>query len=267
MTSAARQSENGKTINVLIVDDEPLACRRLLKLCRNRPEIKSVDVAYSGDEAIDKVKQNTPDLLLLDIDMPDISGMEVADRCRSFEQPPQIVFTTAHSKYAAQAFRLKATDYLLKPVKAPLLLEALQRVLSVSSANDHSDNRESGEPDFVDHIWVRDGKGSIQIRFIDIERIEAEGDYMRLCLPGRSYLFHDALHALERKLPGNMFVRIHRSAMVRIDLIRDIRRDGRRSYLILTDKREMPIGPNYMKSVTQAFNQEGGLGLSDTVTE
>ena len=232
-------------LNILVVDDEPLACRRLQVLCRRIDSIAHVAIAASGVAALQYIHDNLPDIVLLDIDMPDISGVEIAGRCQQMEGAPKVIFTTAHSRYAVQAFRLEAVDYLLKPVKEALLIEALARA-------GRKLQRENRKP-LPDHsLWVRDGETSLQIRSADIERIEADRDYMRLCLPGCSYLIHESMQSLAKKLPSDMFVRVHRSAMVRRNMIDEVRRKGRRQYVVLVDGSHIPIGPRYADAVITA---------------
>lgn len=231
-------AQNWPNLNILIVDDEPLASNRLRALCHRIGVSGSLRTADSGKAAMANIADKCPDVILLDIDMPGLSGIDIAHHCRQLEQSPHIVFTTAHSGYAVQAFRLDATDYLLKPVKQTLLQEALERVISKRRAD--------GTEIAGDHsLWVRDGSTSLQIRSADIERIEAERDYMRLCLPGRSYLIHEPMQSLVNKLPAEIFVRVHRSAIVRRDLIKDIRRKGRRRYVVLKTGDEITVGPRY----------------------
>ncbi|MEP3226747.1 MAG: LytTR family DNA-binding domain-containing protein [Parasphingorhabdus sp.] len=234
--------------NVLIVDDEPLARTRIQSLCGRLPNVNHIDLAGGGREALDIVARDRPEIMLLDIDMPDLSGMEVADQCRQFSQPPEIIFTTAHSKYAADAFRFNAADYLLKPVKECELIEAFDRVSLKRQM--HSGRRAKAEH----RIWVQDGRGTVQISSADIEWIAADRDYMRLCLADRNYMVHEAMQSLLERLPPAMFLRIHRSAAVRRDFIRDIRRRGRRKYVILQDDTELTIGPSYVPTVMGAIS-------------
>ncbi|VAW04681.1 hypothetical protein MNBD_ALPHA04-776 [hydrothermal vent metagenome] len=230
-----------KKLNILIVDDEPLARNRLQTLCNQMECVNHVDMASGGVEALALIEETVPNILLLDVDMPDITGMDVANHCREMESPPEIIFTTAHSKYAVQAFRLEATDYLLKPVKQALLKEALGRVIAKPGAKSSS----------VDHrLWVQDGAGAIQIRTADIERIEADRDYMRICLEGRSYLVHEPMGSLIARLPKDMFIRIHRSTAIRANFIKEIRRERRRQFVVLKNGCSYSIGPSYVPLVT-----------------
>lgn len=235
-------------LNILIVDDEPLACSRIKSLCGEMDNINHIDVAGGGKEALDMIAQNCPEIVLLDIDMPDLSGMKVAERCKQLENAPEIIFTTAHSRYAVEAFRLDATDYLLKPVKVGQLKEAFGRVAEkrqVDSTGEHSE---------ADHrLWVQDGIGAVHIRTADIKWVAADRDYMRLCLLDRSYLVHESMQSLLDRLPTGMFIRIHRSTSVRRDFIRDIYRRGRRKFVVLEDDTKLAIGPSYIKAVMDIF--------------
>lgn len=277
MMPGAALSNILQPIHVLIVDDEPLARRRLSALCERIPGIGQTDTASGGQAAWDKIIRNCPDLLLLDVDMPGLSGLELANRCRSeanrLTVVPEIVFTTAHSRYAAQSYRLDAADYLLKPVKQGLLSEAVQKVEARRSALETGMNVQSQMMSSDSYLWVQDNEGSIRIRCCDIQYVRAERDYMRLCLQDHSYLVHEPLHVLQSRLPSDIFLRIHRSAVVRKDVVRDIRRDKRRIYAILQDGTELPVGPSYVSVLGTNIRtsrhdaQAGGSGLSDTVRE
>ncbi|HEY9091783.1 response regulator transcription factor [Parasphingorhabdus sp.] len=248
----------GRKLNILIVDDEPLARRRIEALCDRMEIVERINIASDGQEALDSIVKNYPDVVLLDINMPDMSGMVVARQCKNLHlnsgaseaAPPEIIFTTAYSQYAVEAFRVDAANYLLKPVKEDLLREAFERVLQRR-------DRGEGARKITDNqwLWAQDGQSSVQIRILDIGWITAEGDYMRLCLPERSYLVHDAMQSLLERLPGGMFIRIHRSAAVRRDLLRDIRRKGRRNFIVMDDGTQLTIGPSYLDSVLRESNR------------
>lgn len=246
-------------IDTLIVDDEPLARNRLKILCDRLSGVSRVRTASSGIDALSAVESEVPDLILLDVDMPDISGIEVAEKCHLLQKKPEIIFTTAHSKYAVRAFRLRATDFLLKPVKQALLSEAMERV-SERLARLRADSDGPQEK----FLWVKDGEGSVQIRCSNIRYIVAEQDYMRLCLADRSYLICETMHSLAKGLPQDLFVRIHRSTIVRKDFIKETRRLGRRRYVVLKDGTDLTIGASY---ADQFFSQAGGFGLLETVSE
>lgn len=237
-----------RKLDILIVDDEPLARRRIKSLCNRMTNINSVNMASGGREALDIIAQNCPQIMLLDIDMPDLSGMEVAKICQQLATAPEIIFTTAHDRYAVDAFRIAATDYLLKPVKEELLREAVGRVLQKQQTG-HAGSSLAG-----DHrLWVQDGDSAVQISSADIGWIAADRDYMRLCMPDRSYLLHESMQSLLERLPAGLFVRIHRSAAVNQNFVRDIRRKGRRKYLVMQDGTELTIGPSFVKAAMGAL--------------
>ena len=234
----------GQKLKILIVDDEPLARNRLRALCDRYEHVGQIFVAEGGEDALTQIEALKPHAILLDVDMPDLSGMDVANICRGMDTVPDIVFTTAHSGYAVDAFRLDATDYLLKPIKMPLLVEALDKVLA------RMKSRDARTDEHIDcRLWVRDGESSIQIQAMDIERIEAERDYMRLCLPGRNLLLYGSMHSLQEKLPEEMFIRVHRSMIIRRDIIQEVRRKGRRHYAVLADDSKVAVGPLYLDDV------------------
>jgi len=247
------------TIDTLIVDDEPLARNRLRNLCSRLENISGIRVACDGREAIQAIDQAIPDLILLDVDMPDISGIDVAEYCQFHGKNAEIVFTTAHSKYAVRAFRLQATDFLLKPVKQSLLAEAVDRV---SERLGRYESDAVPPEDF--YLWVKEGNGSLQVRCADIEYVVADRDYMRLCLKENSYLVHGSMQSLIDKLPKNMFARIHRSTLVRKDFVQEVRRSGRRTYALLKNGTDLTIGASYTNGLQV---QAGGFGLLETVSE
>ncbi|MEP2990400.1 MAG: LytTR family DNA-binding domain-containing protein [Parasphingorhabdus sp.] len=233
---------DGIGISTLIVDDEPLARNRLKTLCSRLSDISHIRLASNGLEALRAIEVEIPDVILLDVDMPDISGIEVAEKCKLQEKKPEIIFTTAHSKYAVRAFRLHAADFLLKPVKESLLSEAVERVIEKLGKTEAIN---FGEVPKDAVLWVKDGEGSLQIRCSDIDHIVAEQDYMRLCLLDRSFLIHGTMQSLVKLLPQDMFVRIHRSTMVRRDCIKEIRRSGRRKYIVLQNGTDLTIGASF----------------------
>jgi len=199
-----------------------------------------MELADGGRQAVEKIERLQPDIILLDVDMPDLSGLQVSEYCDGLGWAPEIIFTTAHTKYAVQAFRLEVTDYLLKPVKEALLRKAVERAIG-NIARHRRDN----DAEVPGSLWVQDRTGALQLNIPDIEWVEAERDYMRLYLRGHSYLLHQSMRSLESQLPDRLFVRVHRSTIVRRDCISEVRRKGRRRFVILQDGSELSIGPRY----------------------
>lgn len=205
-------------LRTLIVDDEPLAVERMQLLCANQPELELVGTASDGAAALRVIDALTPDLILLDIAMPEMSGIDVVRRLATQQMvlPPAIIFVTAFEQFALEAFDLSATDYLLKPVAPERLSRAIERVIERRGQYAGPATPASS---FTDEFWVPHRSELVRIAARDIERIDAERDYMRLHLDGRSFLLHETISALEARLDPSLFIRLHRSVIVRRDRI------------------------------------------------
>ncbi len=235
--------ESSKPVRILIVDDEPLAIERLQVLCAREPLIDLVGTASDGNAALRLTEALEPDALLLDISMPELDGMGVARALGSAKHRPAVVFVTAFDSFAVEAFNLAAVDYLLKPVAPDRLKRAIERVAERRGA------AESGIPasSYVQEFWVPHRSELIRVAAQDIERIDAERDYMRLHVGQRSYLLHQTISALEERLDPERFIRLHRSTIVRRDRIRGLKHDGGGVWSAdLGDGEEVRIGRTYL---------------------
>lgn len=214
-------------LNTLIVDDEPLAIERLQLLCARQEHINLVGTASDGEAAIRLAHQLEPDLLLLDIAMPGMDGLEVAKKLSELEKSPAIIFVTAFDKFAVEAFGVAAIDYLLKPVEAERLSIAIARVLERTTDQIAAPTENSP---WAEEFWVPYKSELRRIAASEINRIEAERDYMRLHVGseqgGSSYLLHQTITGLEGRLNPEHFIRLHRSHLVRRDWIGGLRHDG-----------------------------------------
>ena len=209
-------------LRTLIVDDEPLAIERMRLLCAAVPEVHLVGVAGSGVQAIEMAQSLCPDLIFLDIAMPEIDGMEVAraicDHPRSAGKiAPSIIFVTAFDGFAVDAFDVSATDYILKPVAQDRLARAIERVCE--RRMHHAENETPIVHEHAREFWVPHRSELIRIAAETIDRIDAERDYMRLHIGEKSYLLNQTITGLEGKLDPAMFIRLHRSVIVRRDRI------------------------------------------------
>ncbi|NJC34633.1 two-component system response regulator AlgR [Sphingomonas jejuensis] len=214
-------------LRTLIADDEPLAVERLQLLCAREPQIEVVGTAVDGDAALRLVGALSPDLLLLDISMPQRDGIDVARSLAGLERAPAIIFVTAYDNFAVEAFDLAAIDYLLKPVAPDRLARAVQRV--VERRAEASGDQAAPAPaasGYAEEFWVPHRSQVIRIGVADIDRIDAERDYMRLHVGDRSFLLHQTISALEARLDPAFFIRVHRSTIVRRDRIVALRHDG-----------------------------------------
>jgi len=245
------------TLATLIVDDEPLAIERLQLLCAAVPGIALVGTASDGASALRLAAALRPDLILLDIAMPEVDGITVARRVGEAARSsggvaPAIIFVTAFDGFAVEAFDLAAVDYLLKPVAPDRLSRAVARVSERRGAHRAEaprpdPSRPIDGPEFAQEFWVPHRSELVRIAATDIQRIDAERDYMRLSLGERSFLLHQTITALEARLDPEMFVRLHRSTIVRRDRIQRLRHDGLGVwYAMLVDDAEVRIGRTYL---------------------
>lgn len=243
-------------LRTLIVDDEPLAVERLQILCEEQRDIEVVATAGDGVEALRVAKELKPDLLFLDIGMPRMDGINAARALALLEKKPAIIFVTAFDNFAVEAFDLDVIDYVLKPVSE----ERLGRAIARAKAGDVSalPTPAVGEPapapatedGYASEFWVSHRSELIRVATVDIERVEAERDYMRLHTGGRSYLLHQTISTLEQRLNPEQFQRIHRSHIVRRDLITGLRHEGGGVWhALLSGDMSMRIGRKYLSDV------------------
>jgi two-component system, LytTR family, response regulator AlgR len=234
----------GSAIRTLIIDDEPLAVERLQILCADLPQVHLVGSANDAAAAQRMVAALAPELLLLDIAMPGMTGIELAKQLAALPNPPMIVFVTAFDAFAVAAFDIAAVDYLLKPIDLDRLARAVCRADARRIAP-----VEAPSP-WTEEFWVPHRGDIIRIAAADIERIEAERDYMRLHMGERSYLIHQTIVALERRLDPVRFIRIHRSTIVRRDCVARLRRDASGGWAaMLADGTLVAIGRTYLDAV------------------
>jgi two-component system response regulator AlgR len=232
------------TLSTLIVDDEPLAVERMQLMCASQPSIRLIGTANDGGTALRLIEALSPDLILLDIAMPEVDGIEVANQIAARGGAmPAIIFVTAFDRFAIEAFDLEAVDYLLKPVSADRLTRAIERVVERRSGKVPA----PAKNDYTHEFWVPYRSELIRIAAADIERIDAERDYMRLNLGSRSYLLHQTIGALEARLDPVQFIRLHRSVIVRRDRIKALGHDrGGAWYAELIDGEQVRIGRTFL---------------------
>ncbi len=219
-------------IRTLIADDEPLARDRLRQLLEAEAEIEIIGECADGAEAVAAIQKESPDLVFLDVQMPELDGFGVLEAIGS--QPmPVIVFVTAHDRFALRAFEVHAVDYLLKPFDRERFQAALRH------ATEHARNKAAGihtEPQTavltqlrpgtkpLDRLAVKSGAHIIWVTLADIDWIESADNYVELHVGSKSHLLRETLNALEERLPAEKFVRVSRSAMVNPHRIKELRR-------------------------------------------
>lgn len=257
-------------MRILLVDDEPLALERLQVAMASIPETEIVGTAADGIEARDKIAALRPDLAILDIQMPGLSGMEVAQSLEGASRP-DVVFVTAFNRFAIEAFGVEATDYLLKPVSFDRLRVAIDRVRRrralidaesrvselgavVTALREDADRAGPERAAYDEGIWVPGRQGAVRVPVDTIDRIEAARDYVLLNTPIKSYILRAKMSEIEQRLDPRLMLRVHRSHIVRIDTVVGIERPGKGMLrLLLNDGANLQVGPNYQAQVTRAL--------------
>lgn len=247
-------------MRVLIVDDEPLAVDWLTRCLALTSDVEVVGAVGDGDTAIEAIEQLNPDLLLLDIQMPGRSGLAVA-RALADQARPEVIFVTAFAEFAPDGFEIEAADYLLKPVRADRLGEALKRARRRLAAHDaetrvvelESALKAARTPlasPYENVLWVPQRDGAVRVDVASILRIEAARDYALLHTRTKTFIVRMTMSELERKLDPAEIVRVHRSAFVRLDAIRRFERNGRNLMRLHTDDGAVvDVGVSYGKRV------------------
>jgi two-component system response regulator AlgR len=239
-------------LKTLIVDDEPLAVERMQILCARLQGVQLVGTASDGEAALRLIEALEPDLVFLDIAMPGLTGLDVANALEGRSVAPAIVFVTAFDQFAVAAFDAAAIDYLLKPVAPDRLEKAVQRVHDRRRLAEASPVPESqpAAQRYAQEFWVPNRGELTRVAVADIDRIEAERDYMRLHAGNRSWLIHETIGALEARLDPGLFIRLHRSAIVRRDRITRLAHDGQGNWTAeLQGGEQLRIGRTYLASV------------------
>ena len=240
--------EETEKLKTLIVDDEPLAVERMQVICSKIDELQVVGTASDGAQALRLVDALTPDLILLDMTMPEVDGMSVAKSLAKKAERPAVVFVTAHDNYAVEAFDLDAVDYVLKPVKPERLERAVSRALARRGDSERNDST------WLDELWIPHRSELIRIATSEVGRIDAERDYVRLHVgegeAARTYLLLQTIAGLEKRLDPAKFIRIHRSTILRRDRITGLRHDGLGVWSVeLADGEALRIGRTYLPKV------------------
>ena len=254
-------------MRVVIADDEPLALRRLEIALDAIPDVEIVGVADDGKQALDLIDSLSPDIVLLDIRMPEMSGLELVDAL-DHPSPPAVIFITAYDSFAVEAFREGAIDYLLKPLdedrlriaieRAQLALatrDASQRIAELREALTSLQREEAAreKPAYEEYIWVSSRGQVIRVPMDDVHWFEAEGDYV-VIHADRNHLIHDSLRDLESRLDPQRFLRVHRGAIVCIQSVVGLdRSDFGAVRLRLVDGAEVAVSRSYKKATLSAL--------------
>ncbi len=231
-------------IRALVVDDEPVARARVLSLLHDEPDIDVVGECDSGPQALAAIESTTPDLVFLDIQMPQMDGLALAKTLG--ETMPAVVFVTAYDEYALKAFEVHALDYVLKPFSAERFKAALGHARQYLSQRRAMGARQPDPGERRDRLVIKSSGRIYFVRTRDIDWCEAAGNYVRLHVGPQTHLVRGTMGYIESQLDPVQFVRVHRSTIVNVDRIQELRSSFNGEYIILLhDKTRLTLSRGY----------------------
>ncbi|MGA3049842.1 MAG: LytTR family DNA-binding domain-containing protein [Terracidiphilus sp.] len=241
-----------KRIRVMVVDDEPLARSNLTVLLRLDPEIEIVQECGSGMEALTEIRNSKPDLVFLDVEMPECDGFDVLEMLGG-ELPGVVVFVTAYDQYALRAFEAGALDYLLKPFDDARFNRALERAKKRVAEGRRL-------PRSSDHLIVKSAGEVLFLKLSEIDWIEAADYYSCLHVGAKAHLLRRSMTDLDEELDRSVFCRIHRSTIVRLDRVRGLRLNENGEYdVLLRDGARLKLSRRYRKELQARLGARGEL--------
>ena len=255
-----------KKIRTLIVDDEPLARERLVSLLATEADIEIVGTCRDGEEAVTSIVDLTPDLVYLDVQMPQMDGFEVIEAV-GFERMPLVIFVTAYDQHALRAFQVRALDYLLKPFDRERFTDALQRARKQIERNETGDigrrllalvkDLRRDQPR-AERLVVKSGGRLFFLRADEIDWVEAAGNYVRLHVGTTAHLLRETMNAIEGRLDPEKFFRIHRSRIVNMERIQELQPwlNGEYSVLLRTGTR-LTLSRGYREKLQDRIRKPG----------
>ena len=251
-------------IRALLVDDESLAREMIREMLDGDPDVEVIGECVNGHEAVEFIETETPDLIFLDVQMPELGGFEVLEKIPK-ERMPHIIFVTAYDQYAVRAFEVHALDYLLKPFDRERFQAAWQRAKAqiIREKNGALDQRiialleelKAG-PKYLERLVIKSGGRVFFLDTEDIDWIEAEGNYVSVHTGKKSHLLRETISSLEAQLDPKKFIRIHRSSIVKIDRIQELQPWFHGEYkIILHDGTQLTLSRNYRENLHEALGK------------
>lgn len=228
-------------IRVLIVDDEPLARKRIKRLLSDEADVLLIGECGSGGEAINVIRETSPDLLFLDIQMPEVGGFEVLQSI-ALEQMPAIIFVTAYDKHALKAFEVHALDYLLKPFKQERFKNAVERArMQLAKNGAHETNPglatligklQAGQ-NYLSRFMIKSSNRVVFVKAADVDWIESAANYALLHAGEKTHIVRETMQVLENKLCPKTFQRVSRSVIVNLERVKELQPMGKGQYVII----------------------------------
>jgi two-component system LytT family response regulator len=225
-------------IQTLIADDEVLARQKLRRLLLMEPELEIVGEGSSAAEIIDLVDITKAQLIFLDIQMPGMDGLDLINALcsKAHSHVPHVVFTTAYDQYALRAFEIRAVDYLLKPFTAERLHSAVERardqILSASKGTGAIDISGSRRNSYADRIVFKSRGRILFLPVSEIRWIGAEENYVRICTGTETHLLRETMSSIEKRLDPELFLRVHRSAIVNLHFVKEVRTEAKGDFCV-----------------------------------
>lgn len=219
-----------KLLRALIVDDEEMSRATIAHFVKKHEYIDLVDSCENAMEAITHLNSGTIDLVFLDIEMPEMSGLELL---KVLKKPPLVILVTSKKEYAVEAFEHQVVDYLVKPVEYTRFVKAVQRAQSLHESENVSHIED-------DDIYIKSDYRIIRVQLSDIKYIEAMADYANIYLPDSRHIIHSTMKALEQKLPSENFIRVHRSYIINLREVESIEDN-----MVKVNGKNIPIGSSY----------------------
>jgi len=229
-------------IQCIIVDDEPAAHYVLANYIKQNESLELAYQAYNGIEALAYLENHAPGLMFLDIDMPEITGLEML---KKLAKPPRTILTTAYSEFALESYEYGVIDYLLKPIFYPRFLKSINRFLELS-APVATDDKEETVPDVI-HVKVDSDIYPIEVK--TIVYAQSYGNYVKIFTQRRNYLATITTNDLERMLPSTLFMRAHKSYIIALDKVDEVHKDH-----VVIKKTEIPIGITYRRELAEKLS-------------
>lgn len=263
-------------MKVLVCDDEPLAADRLVRMLNDIPDVEVAGTYLTGEDLLARASGHAADVLLLDVDMPELDGFDVIDALARRQAPavahaPLVIFVTAHAQFALEAFDTGAIDFLTKPVRLSRLERAMERArtaiqnreaqerLEEISKQLHALRLTAAQAREVPHLWLRKGSQLLRVEVPTIDWIAAEGECVRFHCGPASYLDRQSISGVERKLASFGFVRIHRSKIVNVNSIQSLSRSRWGAIqLRLNDGSELRVSKTFQSTVNQLVGRSAG---------
>lgn len=228
-------------MNCIIVDDEEMSRRAMKHLVSQIQFLNLVGSCCTASEALNFLNNNNVDLMLLDIEMPEMSGLELI---RSLKNPPLTILTTSKKEYALEAFECNVVDYLVKPV----LLDRFYKAITKAKEN-FEKPKQTIDFSGKEYVFIKDNGTLVKINIKEILWIEALGDYITINTTGKKYTIHSTMKTIEGKLNPDKFIRVHRSSIIAIDNITSIEDN-----IVIIGKQLIPIGAVYKENLTKRLN-------------